>query len=60
MIAGCRSEGRQPVPYLGRRIRAKAKKATDGDRIAIDSAVGICGWLLVVEALLVLERRGVL
>lgn len=38
----------------------KRKKPAAGDRIAIDAAVGICGWLLVIEALLVLERRGVL
>jgi hypothetical protein len=38
----------------------KRKKHTDGDRIAIDSAVGVCGWLLIVETLVILERRGVL
>lgn len=35
------------------------KKAT-GDRVAIDSAVGIVSWLLVVELLVFLERRGTL
>jgi hypothetical protein len=36
----------------------KRKKASD--RVAIDTAVGIVGWLLVIETMLILERRGVL
>lgn len=36
------------------------KKKTAGDRVAIDSAVGIVAWLLIVELLVWLERRGVL
>ena len=36
------------------------KKKPVGDRIAIDSAVGLVAWLLVVELLVWLERRGVL
>lgn len=38
----------------------KRKKATEEDRIAIDSAVGLCAWLITVELLVILERRGVL
>lgn len=36
------------------------KRKKTPDRVAIDSAVGIVGWLLVIETMLVLERRGVL
>lgn len=37
----------------------KTKKPAP-DRVAIDSAVGIVAWLLVVELLVFLERRGTL
>jgi hypothetical protein len=39
---------------------AKKTKKPAPDRVAIDSAVGIVAWLLVVELLVFLERRGVL
>lgn len=39
---------------------AKKTRKTVPDRVAIDSAVGIVSWLLVVELLVFLERRGTL
>lgn len=38
----------------------KRKKETERDRIAIDAAVGLCAWLITVELLVILERRGIL
>lgn len=39
---------------------AKKTKNPAPDRVAIDSAVGLVAWLLVVELLVFLERRGTL
>lgn len=39
---------------------AKKTKKPVPDRVAIDSAVGLVAWLLVVETLVFLERRGTL
>lgn len=36
------------------------KQRTTGDRVAIDAAVGIVAWLLIVELMALLERHGVL
>lgn len=36
------------------------KRKKTPDRATIDSAVGIVGWLLVIETMHVLERRGIL
>lgn len=36
------------------------KRKKTSDRVAIDTAVGIVGWLLIIETMLVLERRGIL
>lgn len=38
----------------------RKKKQPVPDRVAIDSAVGLVAWLLVVELLVFLERRGTL
>lgn len=40
--------------------KPKTTKKTGTDRMTIDSAVGLVAWLLVVELLVFLERRGTL
>ena len=39
---------------------AKRKKDTTAESFAVDFAVGLCGWLLIVEMMGMMERRGVL
>jgi hypothetical protein len=38
----------------------RKKKATEAGRLIVDAAVGICGWALTIETLIVLQRRGML
>ncbi|TAJ96851.1 MAG: hypothetical protein EPO10_11775 [Reyranella sp.] len=38
----------------------RKKKDTSAESFAVDFAVGLCGWLLIVEMMGTLERRGVL
>lgn len=38
----------------------RKKKVRADDRPVFDSAIGIAGWLLAVETMIVLERRGVI
>lgn len=38
----------------------RKKKDPPGDSLMTDLAVGVAGWLLIVETMTMLERRGVL
>lgn len=39
---------------------SRKKKETPAENFAVDLAVGLCGWLLMVEMMSMLEKRGVL
>lgn len=38
----------------------KKQKEPTGERYVTDMAVGVCGWLLIIEMMTMLERRGAL
>lgn len=40
--------------------RKTKKEAKPAESFAVDLAVGLCGWLLMVEMMSMLEKRGVL
>lgn len=38
----------------------RQKKWKRDERIVVDTALGLCAWALVIEMMVVLERRGVI